>query len=117
VGDGGELDIESGGALKIAGTDITSATADAVSGVASGYKLARGTAAFDTAATATIDTGLTTVVAFVASLRKATGLDSGTAFVTHGAPSGADVTVYAWVAAGTANGSADDTVDWVAVGT
>lgn len=120
VESGGEIDIESGGAFKIAGSDVTTllagSVANPVGGAASGYKLARGTATFATAATATVDTGLTTVAAFIPSLRKATALDSGTAFVTHGAPSGADVTIYAWVLAGTANASADETVDWVAVG-
>lgn len=114
---GGELDIISGGSLKIAGSDITSTTSNGVSGVESGYNLARGTATFDTAASAVVATGLTTVVAFVCSLRKATALSSGTALVTQGAPSGGDVTVYAWDISGAANASADDTVDWIAIGT
>ena len=118
---GGELDIENGAALKIAGTDVTSilaaSVAAPVAGVAAGYKLARGTATFATAASVVVATGLTTVVAFIPALRKATGLDSGTAFVTHAAPSSANVTCYAWVVAGTANASAEDVIDWIAVGT
>lgn len=68
---GGSLDIESGGALKIAGTDKTSTLAAAVANpmasTASGKKFVGGshsvTAGEDTANTTTIATGITAVSA------------------------------------------------------
>lgn len=67
VASGGQIDIESGGALKIAGTDRTAALATAAAAVAAGYKIARGQHT-TVAASDTVATGLTTVVAVVASL-------------------------------------------------
>ena len=85
-------------------------------GVASGYKVARGTAALDGSNPTTIATGLTTVVAFTCTLLRSTALTSGTAFITHAAASGANVDVYGWVLAGTAS-AGTETFEWVAVGT
>ncbi|MCC7423773.1 MAG: hypothetical protein IT428_26205 [Planctomycetaceae bacterium] len=67
VASGGEINIESGGALKIAGTDRTAPLATAPAAVAAGYKVARGQHT-TVAASDTVVTGLATVVAVVASL-------------------------------------------------
>lgn len=67
IASGGSLDIESGGALKIAGTDKTAQLSAAIAGIAAGYKIARGRSTTVTAAD-TIVTGLATVVAVIASL-------------------------------------------------
>ena len=67
VASGGILDIESGGAFKIAGTDVTAILATAPAAVDAGYKIARGRHT-TVAAEDTIITGLATVVAVVACL-------------------------------------------------
>lgn len=70
VASGGEIDIESGGALKIAGTAVSSSAATlnlVATGVAAGYKIARGVDT-PTGGSDTIATGLSTVVAVVVSL-------------------------------------------------
>lgn len=68
---GGEIDVVTGGTLKIAGVDKTAALAavppEGILGVAAGYKLARGQAT-TVAASDTIVSGLTTIVAVVAVL-------------------------------------------------
>ncbi len=64
---GKSIDIESGGALKIAGTDVTAALATAPAAVAAGYKVARGQLT-TVSATDTVVTGLATVVSVVAVL-------------------------------------------------
>lgn len=66
VKSGGEIDIESGGALKFNGVDAAAVLAAAVAGVAAGYKVARGQHV-QVAASDTVVTGLATVVAVVAS--------------------------------------------------
>lgn len=70
VASGGVLDVETGGALKIAGVDVTAALGAALAnpavGVAAGYKVARGVHT-QVAASDTVVTGLTTVVAVVMS--------------------------------------------------
>lgn len=76
VQSGGVLDIESGGALKVAGVDMTAAIAalppatNYAVGVGSGYKIARGQHT-QVAASDTVVTGLTTVVAVVAEFDSA----------------------------------------------
>lgn len=94
---------------------LTSAGAGVTTGIGT-YKVARGTAALDGSNPTAVATGLTTVVAFVATLIKTTTLGSGTAFVTHAAPSGGSVDVYGWVVAGTAS-TGTESFDWVAIGT
>lgn len=71
VASGGILDVESGGALKLAGTDVTAllaaAVANPVGGVSAGYKIKIGRST-TVAAEDTIATGLAMVVAVIASL-------------------------------------------------
>lgn len=81
-----------------------------------GYKVARGTTALDGSNPTPVATGLTTVVAFIATLIRNTAVSSGTAFVTHATPSGGSVDVYGWVAAGSAS-TGTESFDWIAVGT
>lgn len=99
-------------ALTVNSVVITSAT----TGVAGGYKIARGATAFDGSNPTTVATGLTSVVGCTATMRLTAALTTGTAFVTHAAPSGANVDFYAWVIAGTAS-TGTETFDWVCVGT
>ena len=91
---GKSLDIESGGALKIAGTDVTTALATAPAAVAAGYKIARGETALDGSNPTPVSTGLTTVVAFVATLKGTAAPGVGTSVLTASI-SGATANVYA----------------------
>lgn len=107
--------------LTLAGTDATvmtfpGASSNIPSVVTAGAKVARGTIALDGSNPTTVATGLTSVVAFTATLLRNSALTSGTAFVTHDVASGANVDLYAWILAGTASTSTE-TVEWIAVGT
>lgn len=126
VASGGALDIESGGALQIAGSDRTAALATAPAAVAAGYKIARG-AHTTVDEDDTVVTGLTTVVAVVATL----GSDpvAGAQFVTAtignqaGAPAAGSIQIKTWkaTAAGDTALIAGTTfsklVNWIAIGT
>lgn len=126
VASGGILDIESGGALQIAGTDRTAALSTAIAAVAAGYKIARGVHT-TVAADDTIVTGLATVVAVVATL----GSDpvAGAQFVTAtignqaGAPAAGSIQIKSWKATATgdtaqiAGTTFSKLVNWIAIGT
>ncbi len=103
-------------ANTVTGTDLLTSAGSVTTGVATGYKIARGATAFDGSNPTTVATGLTSVVSCTGTLRLAAQLTTGTAFVTHAAPSGANVDWYAWVIAGTAS-TGTETFDWVCVGT
>lgn len=119
---GGSLDIESGGVLKIAGTDVTAALATAPAAVAAGYKIARGETALDGSNPTTIPTGLASVVSFVAMLKGSSAPGDNTSVLTANIGSGGDVDVYAWK-----NTSGNDptlvastgteSIYWIAIGT
>lgn len=125
----GSLDIESGGALKLAGTDKTAALAAAVAapvaGVAAGYKVARGVAAIT--GSGTVVTGLTTVVAVVATAQDDLDGDalagvSATIGDQAGTPAAGSVILKCWKnnADGDATmvaASAAKNVNWIAIGT
>ena len=118
---GKSLDIESGGALKIAGTDVTTALATAPAAVASGYKIARGETALDGSNPTAVATGLTTVVAFVATLKGTAAPGVGTSILTANI-SGATANVYAWKVTGAGDttliaSTGTESFYWVAVGT
>lgn len=130
VASGGEIDIESGGALKIAGTDKTAAIADAVespvAGLADGYKVARGEVTLDGSNPTAIATGLATVVACTVTDKRATapGLDPTHFTVDYGGGVAAGtVNLYAWKPTGAGDATLiastdnDDVVSWIAVGT
>ncbi len=81
-----------------------------------GVKFASGITALDGGNPTTVATGLTTVTSFVCTLVRSTAVSSGTAFLTHAAPSGANVDVYGWVLAGSASTGTED-FHWLATGT
>ena len=99
VKSGAELDIESGGALKIGGVDVTaSAGGSAVAGVAAGYKLARSAApvALDGSNPTSVAHGLATCVAAFACLAGTAAPGDGT-HVLSVAINGANLDVYGWM--------------------
>ena len=127
---GGEVDIESGAVLKFSGVDKTAALAAAVAspaaGVASGYKVARGTVT-PASASHTVVTGLTTVVAAVASLKGAptlthmfTAADIGD---QAGTPAAGSILVKSYKPTGVADCTPVaattpwSAVDWICIGT
>lgn len=123
---GGELDIVTGGLLKIAGTDRTAALTTAAAAVAAGYKIARGQHT-TIAAADTVATGLATVVAVVACLESDPVDDPFmcTAQVGNqsGAPVAGSVIIKTWKnTSGTDPTPAAATtfsklVNWIAIGT
>lgn len=122
---GKSLDIESGGALKIAGSDRTSALATAPAAVAAGYKLARGQHT-TVAASDTVVTGLTTVVAAVACLDSDPGDDpllvSCSIGDQAGTPAAGSILIKTWKTDGadptpSAAGTFSKKVNWIAIGT
>ena len=125
VESGGEIDVESGGALKIAGTDKTSilaaAVAAPVAGVAASYKVARGETALDGSNPTTVATGLTSIVACVASLKGTSAPGVGTSIVTYDW-SAANLSLYGWKVTSSSDttliaSTGTETVGWVCVGT
>ncbi len=125
VKSGGELDIESGGALQVAGSDRTAALATAPAGVAAGYKIARGEVTLDGGNPTAITTGLATVVACTVALKAAaTPGDDPTSFSVDyaGAVTAGTVNLYAYKTNGTdptlvASTDNAAVVSWIAVGT
>ena len=126
VASGGEIDIESGGALKIAGTDRTADLATAPGAVTAGYKIARGEATLDGSNPTSVTTGLATVVAATVSLKQSTapGDDPSWLSVNYGGGvTAGQLDIYAWKNTGgtdpTLVASANSTavVSWIAVGT
>lgn len=126
---GGALDVESGAALKIAGSDRTAALATAPAGIAAGYKIARGQHT-TVAASDTVVTGLTTVVSVVAVLESdpIDTCDVATAAIGDqaGTPAAGSVLIKTWkVTTGGAAGNPtlvaatafSKTVNWIAIGT
>jgi hypothetical protein len=118
---GGEIDIVSGGALKVAGTDRTAALATAPAAVASGYMIARGETALDGSNPTPVVTGLTTITGFSATLKGSAAPGVGTTTLTYTA-SGGTVSVYAWKPTSNADptliaSTGTETFGWVAVGT
>jgi len=126
VASGGTLDIESGGAFKIAGTDRTSALATAAAAVAAGYKIARGQHT-TVAASDTVVTGLATVVAVVATLDSDPVDDpfmcSASIGDQSGAPAAGSVLIKTWKNTGgtdptpLAATTFSKKVNWIAIGT
>lgn len=128
VADGGVLDIESGGLLKIAGVDKTAAvaglpaTTNYAVGVAAGYKIARGVH-LQVGAADTVVTGLTTVVAVVVSPIAAPTAkqDSVSATIGNqaGAPAAGSIIINTWKSTYAAADDFSDNLSyaWVAVGT
>ena len=116
------------GARSLVAADLPAGAATAVAGIAAGYKLARGQAT-TVAASDTVVTGLTTVVAVVASLESdpVVGCSFASAAIGDqaGAPAAGSILVKTWKpttagAAGNPDVIAATTftkkVNWVAIG-
>jgi hypothetical protein len=121
VASGGEVDFESGAALKIAGSDRTAALATATAGVAAGYKVARGEAALDGSNPTPITTGLTTCIAAVATLKGSAAPGDNTSVLTCLIGT-ADFDVYAWKNTGGTDptlvaSTGTESFYWIAIGT
>jgi hypothetical protein len=123
VGNGSNVatDVAVTGDVAITNAGVTSIAAGITtglltSGVAAGYKIARGITALDGSNPTPVATGLTTVLGFSATLNRSTAITSGTAFVTYGTITAGSVDIYGWVLAGTASAGTEN-VGWVAVGT
>ncbi len=107
------------GYRALVAADLPTATQNAVVGVSSGYKLARGSASIT--GSSAINTGLATLLSFVLSLAQAAS--SGAYIVAHSmlASSGwTSAQVYALTSSGSATpvvSSVAATVHWVAIGT
>lgn len=89
--------------------------------VAAGYKIARGETALDGSNPTTVTTGLTTVVAFVATLKGTSAPGDSTSVLTANISSG-DVDVYAWKNTGGTDptlvaSTGTESFYWVAIGT
>jgi hypothetical protein len=123
---GRSLDVESGGTLKIAGTDVTTTVANAVVGVAASYKLARSAApvSLDGSNATSFAHGLTTCLAVVVQLVGSSAPGDSTSVLTA-VINGANVDVYAWKpttggAAGNPTlvaSTGTETFNWIAIGT
>lgn len=121
----GVIDIVSGGAIKVAGTDKTTALAAAVTapvaGVAASYKVARGETALDGSNPTDVATGLTTVVACTAAIKATAAPGVGTSIVTY-SWSSATLSLYGWKVTATGDATlvastGTETIGWVCVGT
>lgn len=87
IASGGDLDVESGGALKIGGTDKTTILANALSGTSAAQRVAFGRHV-TVAATDTVVTGLTTVESVVVSLEALPVIGCAGAFAATSATAG-----------------------------
>ncbi len=124
VASGGVVNIESGGQLQVAGVDVTAIAASglaAVAGVAAGYMVARGETALDGGNPTSVAHGLTTCIAFVATLKGTAAPGVGTSVLTANI-NGANVDVYAWKPTSNANptliaSTGTESFYWIAVGT
>ena len=106
--------------------DQANAIAAALAGVASGYRIARGQTATVTASD-TVVTGLTTVVAVIASLDSAPVLtcDRATASIGNqsGAPAAGSILLQTWMPTSNSNPTPiaattfSKNVNWIAIGT
>lgn len=118
---GGSLNIASGGALKIAGTDVTAILATAPAAVAAGYKVARGETALDGSNPTPVTTGLATITGCSASIKSTSAPGVGTSIITYGSSSGT-MNLYGWKVTGTGDATliastGTETIGWVCVGT
>jgi len=109
-----------GDIVEVMSTEAASAAIH-VSGVAAGYKVARGETALDGSNPTPVATGLTTVIAFVATLKGTAAPGVGTSVLTAEI-SGATANVYAWKVTGAGDttliaSTGTESFYWVAVGT
>lgn len=93
-----------------------------VTGVAAGYKIARGTVSLDGANPTTVATGLATIVSASAQLYGNVAPGLGTSLVTILYPGGGDLELHAWKPTGAGDttliaSTGTDIVHWIAIGT
>ena len=106
---------------QAAGAELATAVDLAPSGVAAGYKIARGETALDGSNPTPVTTGLTTCIAFVAVLKGSVAPGVGTSVLTA-VISGGDANVYAWKVTATGDctliaSTGTESFYWVAIGT
>ena len=128
VASGGSIDIETGGAFKVAGVDIAATlaalppTTNYAVGVAASYKIARGVH-LQVAAKDTIVTGLTTVVSIVVCPAQAVtakqAIFSASIGNQAGLPAAGSVYIESWKSTYDAATDFTDSLstEWIAVGT
>jgi len=124
VASGGSIDIETGGAFKIAGVDVTATAGGAgVAGAAAGYKISRSAApvALDGTNPTSVAHGLTTCVAAFAQLAGSVAPGDSTRVLTV-VINGANLDIYGWMPiSGTdptlVASTGTETFSWFAVGT
>jgi hypothetical protein len=121
VESGGQLEVKAGGVLTIGGVDQAAALATSVAGVAAGYKVARGETALDGGNPTPVAHGLTTCIAFVATLKGTSAPGVGTSVLTANI-NGAAVDVYAWKPTSNSDptliaSTGTESFYWVAIGT
>lgn len=125
VASGGILNIESGGELQFAGTNVATqlaaAVATPVAGIAASYVVARGETALDGTNPTAVATGLTTIVSFVCSLKGSAAPGLSTSCLSATVSAGT-ASVYAWKPTGAGDttliaSTGTESFYWVAVGT
>lgn len=120
---GGIVDFLAGSELRFGGVDQRAALATAPAGVAAGYKIARGETALDGSNPTAVDTGLATVIGFVAMLKGTAAPGVGTCCLTANiAGAAGNVNVYAWKPTGAGDctliaSTGTESFYWVAIGT
>lgn len=121
----GSLHLNGGAVFNAAEADITAALAAAiatpVAGVAASYKIARGETALDGGNPTPVAHGLTTCIAFAATLKGTAAPGVGTSVLTANI-NGANVDVYAWKPTSNSDptlvaSTGTESFYWVAVGT
>lgn len=118
----GVLNIKSPGQLQRNGVDVSdSVAAGSVAGVASGYKLARGEAAFDGSNPTTVASGLGTIIAVVATLKGTSAPGDNTSVITANINS-TNIDFYAWKNTGGTDptlvaSTGTESFYWIAIGT
>lgn len=95
---------------------------NAIAGASSGYKIARGETALDASNPTPVDTGLTTIIAFVATLKGTAAPGVGTSVLTANISTPPTVNVYAWKPTSNSDptlvaSTGTESFYWVAVGT
>lgn len=120
VESGGVVNVASGGALQLAGTDVTALLAASVAGASAGLKINVGETALDGTNATPVAHGLTTCTAFVAILKGTAAPGVGTSVLTANI-NGANADVYAWKVTSSGNptliaSTGTESFYWIAIG-
>lgn len=122
VRSGGQINLEAGAKLFVGGADVTAAVATGgVAGVSAGFKLAQGEIALSGTNPTSVVTGLSTVTAFVATLKESAAPGDNTTTFSY-TDSAGTVSLYAWKPTSVSNptliaSTGTETVGWIAIGT